>query len=86
MWKYGEFDCSCEIYRLYRVKDVLANEDHTVVLLDDGTVKSIDELGGWEGVPQHHKVVNGWREIKQVAVGFSNIMGLTEVGWSCTIV
>ena len=34
----------------------------------------------WEGVPQHHKVVKGWRDIKQIAVGFSNIMGLTEAG------
>lgn len=75
-----EFERSYEIDCLHRVKDVVACEGHTVVLLDDGTVKSIDEPGGWEGVPQHHKVVKDWREIKQVAVGFSNIMGLTEAG------
>lgn len=75
-----EFERSYEIECLHRVKDVVACEGHTVVLLDDGTVKSIDEPGGWEGVPHHHKVVKDWREIKQVAVGFSNIMGLTEAG------
>ena len=75
-----EFDRSYEIECLHRVKDVVACEGHTVVLLDDGTVKSIDEPGGWEDVPQHYKVVKDWREIKQVAVGFSNIMGLTEAG------
>ena len=75
-----EFDRSYEIECLRRVKDVVASEGHTVVLFGDGTVKSIDEPGGWEGVPHHHKVVKDWREIKQVAVGFSNIMGLTEAG------
>jgi hypothetical protein len=62
------------------VKDVVACEGHTVVLLDDGSIKSIDEPGGWEGVPQHCRVVKDWQEIKQVAVGFSNIMGLTKSG------
>lgn len=75
-----EFERSYEIECLHRVKDVVACEGHTVVLLDGGTVKAIDEPGGWESVPQHHKVVKGWRDIKQVAVGFSNIMGLTEAG------
>lgn len=79
--KAREFDKHYEIEKLCRVKDVVAGEGHTVALFDDGTVESIDESGGWEClVPQHQKAVKGWREIKQVAVGFSNIMGLTESG------
>lgn len=78
--KAHEFDKSMEIEKLRRVKDAVASEGHTVALFDDGTVESIDEPGGWEGVPQHHNVVKNWRGIKQVAVGFSNIMGLTDNG------
>ncbi len=78
--KTREFDKPWEIERLCRVKDIVASEGHTVALLYDGTVESIDEPGGWEGVPQHNKVVKYWQRIKQVAVGFSNIIGLTETG------
>lgn len=78
--KAREFERFYYVEMLSNVKDVVATEGHTVVLFDDGTVESIDESGGWEDIPQHHKVVKGWRDIKQVAVGFSNIMGLTEAG------
>lgn len=78
--KAREFDKSWEIERLCRVKDVVASEGHTVVLFDNGTVESIDESGGWEGVPRHQEIVKGWSGIKQMAVGFSNIIGLTEAG------
>lgn len=75
-----EFDRHIEIERLTNVVDVAASEGHTVVLFRDGTVKSIDEPGGWEGVPNHEKIVRNWKDIKQVAVGFANIMGLTTSG------
>lgn len=79
--KAHEFDKSWEIERLCRVKDVVACEGHTVILFEDGTVESIDESGGWEGVvPRHQEIVKKWCRIKQVAVGFANIMGLTEDG------
>lgn len=78
--KASEFDRSCEIERIRNVKDVVASEGHTVVLFDNGTVESIDEPGGCECAPQHHKVVKGWHGIKQVAVGYCNVMGLTEDG------
>lgn len=75
-----EFDRHKEIERLTNVVDVVASEGHTVALLRDGTVKSIDEPGGWEGVPNHDNIVKNWRNIKQVAVGYANIMGLTSTG------
>lgn len=78
--KTREFDRSYEIEKLRRVKDVVASEGHTVVLFDNGTVESVDEPGGWEGVPRHQEIVKEWYGIKQIAVGFSNIMGLTEAG------
>ena len=78
--KAHEFDRSDDIERLSRVKDVVACEGHTVVLLDYGTVMSIDEPGGWEGVPKHNSIVQYWSNIKQAAVGYSNVMGLTGDG------
>ena len=51
-----------------------------IILFYNGIVKSIDEPGGWEGVPKHNDVVKEWQRIKQVAVGFNNIMGLTLTG------
>lgn len=75
-----EFDKWREIEQLNNVADVIACEGHTAVLLTNGTVKVIDEPGGWEGVPNHNSVVKDWTNIKQVAVGYSNIMGLTKEG------
>ncbi len=68
-----------ETRNLTNIKDVVASEGHTVVLLEDGTVKSID-IPGWLSAPNHSKIVENWNNIKQVAVGYSNIMGLTEEG------
>lgn len=75
-----EFERSSEIARLTNVIDVVACEGHTVALFRDGTVKSIDEPGGWEGVPNHENIVRNWKNIKQVAVGYANVMGLTAAG------
>lgn len=75
-----EFDRSCEIERWKNVKDIVASEGHTVVILQNGSVDCIDESGGWDGVPHFAKTVASWKNIKQVAVGFYNIMALTEYG------
>lgn len=79
--KAHEFNMSGEIEGLRRVKDVVACEGHTVILFEDGTVESIDESGGWEDVvPRHQEIVKKWCRIKQIAVGYANIMGLPEDG------
>lgn len=78
--KAREFERYSEVERLRNVVDVVACEGHTVALLRDGTVRSIDERGGWEGVPNHDNIVRNWRNIKQVAAGFYNVMGLTAEG------
>lgn len=75
-----EFDRYHEIELLTDIKDVVASEGHTVAIDSTGNVICIDEPGGWEGVPNHLKVCRNWCNIKQVAVGFDNIMGLTEDG------
>lgn len=75
-----EFDRCNTIESLSNIKDVVACEGHTVAIDRTGNVICIDEPGGWEGIPNHAKVVNTWHNIKQVAVGFDNIMGLTEDG------
>ena len=78
--KAHEFDRSRDIEKWQGVKDVVASEGHTVALFHDGTVESIDESGGWDGVPRHSEVVKEWEGIKQIAVGYNNVMGLTETG------
>ena len=75
-----EFERYHEIERWQNVRDVVACEGHTVALFANGNVECIDEPGGWEGVPSHSAIVCDWHHIKQVAVGFSNIMGLTTDG------
>lgn len=75
-----EFKRCSEIERLSDVVDVVSCEGHTAALFRDGTVKSIDEQGGSGEVPNHEIIVKNWRNIKQVAVGYSNIMGLTTAG------
>lgn len=75
-----EFDRWREIESLHKIKDVVACEGHTVAIDEIGDVICIDEPGGWEGVPNHSRVCRNWYNIKQVAVGFDNIMGLTEDG------
>lgn len=75
-----EFDRSHDIERLCDVIDVAACEGHTIALMKDGSVECIDEPGGWEGVPNHSMIVRNWRNLKQVAVGFSNVMGLMNNG------
>jgi len=76
-----EFSRSEYIEKLSGVKDIAACEGHTLVLYADGTVESVDEPGSLtESTPSHNSIVTGWRNIKQMAVGYSNVMGLTEDG------
>ena len=72
-----EFECGMQIEQLRNVADIVACEGHTVALHNDGSVTCIDESGGWEGVPSHSHIVQDWHNIKQIAVGYANIMGLT---------
>ncbi len=78
--KAHEFDRYKEIESLISVDDIIACEGHTAVILRDGTAKVFDEHGGWEYTPNHDRVVKDWHDIKQVAMGYSNIMGLTQDG------
>lgn len=75
-----EFEKAWDIENLRNVKDIVASEGHTLALLKNGQVECIDENGGWEGVPQHSKIVKRWLNVKQVAVGFCNVMALTNNG------
>ncbi len=75
-----EFERYNDIEQLSNVIDIVSCEGHTVALFKDSTVKSIDEPGGWEGVPNHNRIVQNWRGIRQIAVGYNNIMGLTKNG------
>ena len=75
-----EFERSRDIEWLRNVKDIVSCEGHTVALLENGTVECIDEPSGWEGPAQFAEIVNCWHDIKQVAVGFYNVMGLTAYG------
>lgn len=78
--KAREFECGIKIEQLRDVADIVACEGHTVALHNNGCVTCVDEPGGWEGVPNHSRIVQEWHNIKQVAVGYSNIIGLTNEG------
>ena len=72
------FERCRQIESLRGIIDVVACEGHTVALHHNGHVECIDEPG-YE-VPAHHKIVKEWQNIKQIAVGFGNIMALTHAG------
>jgi hypothetical protein len=77
----NEFDCYDEIESWRDVIDISSSEGHTVALLRDGTVRCADEPGGYEDTPERFKkVVETWKNMKQVAVGYDNIIGLTNEG------
>lgn len=78
--KTRKFECGMQIEQLRDVADIVACEGHTVALHNNGRITCIDEPGGWEGVPNHSHIVQDWHNIKQVAVGYANIMGLTNDG------
>ena len=59
---------------------ISAGEGHIVGVKQDGTVICWDGQGGWEGVPDFKKKVQEWQNIKQVAVGYENIIALTYDG------
>lgn len=75
-----EFERSWDIERLRNVKDIVSSEGHTIALLYDDTVECIDEPSGWEGPERFADVVQSWHDIRQIAVGFYNVMGLTKYG------
>lgn len=75
-----EFERCHQIESLACIKDIAASEGHTVAITQMGDVLSIDEPGGWDGIPNHSQIVQNWHRIKQVAVGYTNIIGLTEEG------
>lgn len=74
------FEKAWDIEKLQNVKDIVASEGHTLALLENGQIECIDENGGWEGVPQHSKIVKRWLNVKQLAVGFYNVIALTNDG------
>lgn len=62
------------------VKSISAGEGHIVGVKYDGTVICWDGQGGWEGVPNFRNKVKEWQKVKQVAVGYENIIALTNDG------
>lgn len=80
-----EFQTSLALDGLSGVKDISASEGHTVLLLDDGTVKCIDEPQSYEGPEQFSHDVRAWRDIKQVVCGFDFVMGLKKDGSLITV-
>lgn len=77
-----EFERYRDVQSLRSVYDIVACEGHTAGILDNGDLFCFDEPGGWEGVPQLEKVVTAWqgKGIRKLAIGFSNVMGLTQNG------
>lgn len=64
-------------------KDIIsisAGEGHIVGVKQDGTTVCWDGQGGWDGVPHLKKKVQEWKNVKQVAVGYENIIALTYDG------
>lgn len=62
------------------VKSISAGECHIAGIWHDGSVACWDGQGGWESVPDFKNKVKEWRNIKQVAVGYENIIALTYEG------
>jgi len=62
------------------IVSISAGEGHIVGVRQDGTVICWDGQGGWEGVPNFRNTVKEWQDIKQVAVGYENIIALTNDG------
>lgn len=62
------------------IKSISAGEGHIVGVKHDGTAICWDGQGGWEGVPKFKSKVKEWRNIKQIAVGYENIIALTYDG------
>lgn len=62
------------------VKDIVGCEGHVLAVLHDGSVVCVDGPGDWTCSPMHKNVVQDWSNIKQVAAGFENVMGLTNEG------
>lgn len=62
------------------IRDIVGCEDHVLAVCKDGRVLCVDGPGDWTFRPIHEKIVGKWKEIRQVAVGFQNVMGLTREG------
>lgn len=76
--KRGFYDfCDLDCYD--NVKDITACEGHMAILFEDGRVRCFDIPGWWES-PDHASKVFEWFFIKQVAMGYYNVMGLKDDG------
>lgn len=75
--RFHGISCSSDYGR--RIIDVVACEGHLALLQIDGDVKCYD-LAGWLSSPDHKTIVNSWHNIKQVAMGYYNAMGLKSDG------
>lgn len=62
------------------IESINAGECHIVGVRQDGIVICWDGQGGWDDAPDLKKEVKEWRNIKQVAVGFENIIALNNNG------
>lgn len=61
-------------------ESISAGEGHILGVNYDGTAFCWDDWRSWEGVPDFKSMIKGWRNIKQVAVGYGNIIALTIDG------
>lgn len=62
------------------IKSISAGECHIAGVTYSGDVVCWDGQGGWEGAPDFKSMVKKWRNIKQVAVGYENIIALSNDG------
>ena len=62
------------------IVSISAGGCHIVGVKRDGTVVCWDSQGGLEGAPDFRNIVKEWQCIKQVAVGYENIIALTNDG------
>lgn len=62
------------------VESISAGECHIAGVKYDGSVICWDGQGGNEWIPDFKSRVKEWRNIKQVAVGYENILALTNDG------
>ena len=62
------------------IKSISAGECHIVGVTYSGEVVCWDGQGGWDGAPDFKSKVIEWRNIKQVAVGYENIIALSNDG------
>lgn len=63
------------------VADVQFGESHTAVLFEDGTVKTFQSIGWYEGAHDYGEcATSGWKDIKEIACGAEVTYGLRKDG------